>query len=139
VIVFTPEFVSSVTKRWALVADSGRPLIAKIAVDDDRDDDRQRIERWTSRLHVDDRATMAKRLQSKDQFITAYGELMTAQVLMNAGLMVRYEREFRTGDQLLTPDWSSATPSIICDSFTAGLRDDRDKHETSLREIEREA
>lgn len=80
---------------------------------------------------------MAARLQSKDHFITAYGELMTAQVLMNAGLTIRYEPNLMANGKPLTPDWvAEGSPTIICDAFTAGCADDRDSHETSLRDIE---
>lgn len=135
--VFTPEYLTAMTNRWSATPENGQPLIVRIATDPDRDDDRERIEGWVDRLHPDDRSTMAARLQSKDHFITAYGELMTAQVLMSAGLAPRYEPTLKANGDPLTPDWvCDGTPALVCDAFTAGGAEDLDAHQTSLRDIE---
>lgn len=135
--VFTSEYVAAATRRWSATPESGQPLVARIAMDPDRQDDRDRIEAWVARVHSDDQSAIAARLQSKDHFLTAYGELMTAQVLMNAGFAPRYEPRLSANGRLLTPDWvMDGEPKVICDAFTAGCTEDRDGHETSLREIE---
>src|SRR5205085_11062466 len=68
---------------------------------------------------------------------TAYGELMTAQVLMNAGLAPRYEPILKANGNPITPDWvCDGNPALVCDAFTAGCAEDLDAHQTSLRDIE---
>lgn len=88
--MFTTEYVAGLTERWSAVSEGAQPIIARIALDPERIEDRARIEQWVARLHPQDRPTMAALLQKEDRFITAYGELVTAQVLMNAGLSLRY-------------------------------------------------
>jgi hypothetical protein len=94
----------------------------RIALQDDRADDRDWIERYVSALHSEDQGRIAKQLRKKQlrnekQFITAYGELIVARLLISAGFLPRYERQIRTSSGVVTPDWSideRGTVSLQC-------------------------
>lgn len=133
--LFTSVYFDELQRRWLETPPHGRPLIARIALDDHRQDDRERIERFIERLHPDDAPRMASLLRS--QFEATYGELIVAQVMINAGFSPRYEPSVRWAGGVLTPDWFiGGCAPWVCDAFTAGLTDDRNAHETALREIE---
>lgn len=135
--VFTPTYLHRLGARWSARAEQDWPLIARIALHDDRKDDRDRIEAYVSRLHIADQPKMVRNLQSEKQFITAYGELLIGELLANAGMTPRYEPELRTAAGICTPDWYlDGCDPIVLDVFTAGLQQQRDADETSLREIE---
>jgi hypothetical protein len=133
--VFSQTYIAELQRRWSATPPNGRPLIARIALEDHRQDDRERIEKYIRRLHPDDVPKMTSLL--RNQFETTYGELIVAQVMMNAGFSPRYEPAVRWAAGTLTPDWFMGGCSPwVCDAFTAGLTEDRNAHETSLREIE---
>jgi hypothetical protein len=135
--VFTPTYLHRLGARWSARAEQDWPLIARIALHDYRKDDRDRIEAYVSRLHIADQPKMVRNLQSEKQFITAYGELLIGELLANAGMTPRYEPELRTAAGIYTPDWYlDGCDPIVLDVFTAGLKQQRDADETSLREIE---
>jgi hypothetical protein len=136
-VVFTSEYREGVARRWESRPEKDWPLVARIALQNDQADDRDRIEAYVAELDSADRPKLTRNLQSEKQFITTYGELLIGHVLAAAGLTPRYEPELRLSDGVCTPDWyiDGAGP-IVCDVFTAGLPQRRDADETSLRDIE---
>jgi len=133
--VFDPTYLSDLERRWRGRPEGDWPLVARIALQDFRANDRQVIERCVANLHPDDHPKMIRQLQN--QIVTTYGELLAAQVLINAGFEPRYEPTLRTESGVLTPDWCiGGSEPFICDVFTAGLEKSHDMHETALREIE---
>ena len=135
--VFTPQYLEVVARRWESRTERDWPLIVRIALQNDRADDRDRIEAYVAELDPADRPKMTRNLQSDKQFIMTYGELLIGHVLVAAGLAPRYEPELRLSGGVCTPDWYIDGPDpIVCDVFTAGLPQRRDADETSLRDIE---
>ena len=136
-LVFTSDYVERLRERWKSRKERDWPLIVRIALQDRRQDDRDRIEAYVDRLHPDDHAKIIRSLQSEKQFGTAFGELIVGQLLGNVGLAPRYEPELVTAAGKRTPDWYvGGSFPFVCDVFTAGLPQERDADEKSLREIE---
>jgi hypothetical protein len=135
--VFTPDFVADMQRRYDRFPEYQKPLISKIATAKYRSDDRERIESWLVRLDSDDIRAFVSLLRNADQFLHAYGELAVAQVLLDAGWSVAYERPYNANGQRLTPDWTlrRGTLHVICDVFTAGLVESRGHSESATREV----
>lgn len=135
--IFTPEFVANMRRKYDRFPEFQRPLVAKIATETYREDDRALVESWIARLDPSDVAKLAPLLRKPRHFLHTYGELAIAQLLLDAQCVVTYERRFKVGDQSLTPDWTIqyGEVTIICDVFTAGLLDDRGVVESATRQL----
>jgi hypothetical protein len=135
--VFSESYIDKQQQRWGTRKERDWPLVTKIALQQHRTDDRDRIEMYVSALHPDDRQRIANQLRNENQFITAYGELIVGRILISAGLTPRYEPRIETLSGYVTPDWYvEGSSPLVCDVFTAGLEKIRDADETALRELE---
>jgi hypothetical protein len=135
--VFTPEFVADMRRRYDRFPEYQRPLVAKIATAEYREDDRERIESWVSRLGTEDLSKLTALLRDADHFLHTYNELAFAQLLLDEGWTVEYERPYDLDDGRLTPDWTITRGDVhvVCDVFTAGLIDDRGRIESATRQL----
>jgi hypothetical protein len=132
--IFTDEFLLEQRKRWESRPEHEWPLISIFALRPDRANDRSRIEGYVEALHPGDQPAVAALLRNERQFVTTYGELLVAQLLIGSGLAPRYEQRFSTESGNVTPDWY-VEDVLICEVFTAGLEKSRDADENALRDL----
>lgn len=135
--VFTPDYISTLRDKWESRAEHEWPLIARIALLEDRCDDRALIEECVAQLDPADQPKITHNLRLPKQFLTTFGELLIGDILVRAGTFPRYELSLNASSGPRTPDWLIETPTrVVCDVFTAGQDEDRNAHETSLAELE---
>ena len=124
--VFTPEWVQSIRTRYESRPVHPRPYIHFLATSPELQNTRAEIEAWVSDLAETAQARVIPRLQSNENSVHTYNELLFGSFLRALGYRADYERAL--GDRDLTPDWyvhaRGKTPAFIVEVFTANPPDE---------------
>lgn len=135
--VFTPDFIAQIRRKYDRLPEYQRPLVAKIATDARRAEDRERIELWLARVREDDVRKLVALLRDRGHFLHTYHELAFVQRVLARGWTAEYERRYDVGGRQLTPDWTITLGGVevICDVFTGGLIEHHGRSEEAIREL----
>jgi hypothetical protein len=76
VTVFTGEYVGTLRRRWETRPEREWPLVARVALQNDRADDREMTEGWVAELNPADQGRVASTLRTERQFLSTFGELI---------------------------------------------------------------
>jgi|GEM_PF-2855257 len=119
-LVFTPEFVGKIKKRYERDGVYQKPSIYYIVTRDENDFYRNNVERLVGSLSIKEQRNTISRLQSPDSFFQTYHELILRDELTKLGFQV--EAVELDG---LTPDWlvieTATTPAFLIEVFTANF------------------
>lgn len=119
--VFEQSFINDMHRKYRRLSPFQRPLVANVALDDQRAEERARINGWVRRLAEEDQQKIVPQLRHPNHFLHTYGEVAAAQPLIDAGCELHYEEPV---DGVI-PKWSCLLGDevFMCDVFTAGLPD----------------
>jgi hypothetical protein len=99
--VFTPQWVSSMVRRYGSRPDHSRPPLYWLWTAEERRERRELIECLVDLLPAGKRVSMVSRLRSPTSFRQAINELLVGDSLRKP----EYELEFEPEIENLTPDW----------------------------------
>lgn len=122
--VFTEEFSSRLLERYSRFPDDKKPFIYRLTIDATFKEMREKIERTIDLAPAEARRGLIGRLQSAENCINTYHELMVGSALKKLGFIVEYEPVVNRK----TPDWRITDPltkkQAIVEVFTCNISDE---------------
>lgn len=147
--VFEPKYVQRIENKYGQLPDYEKPEIYFIVASDQYQDLRDEIETMVAILSQDKQKKVIPRLQSKENFIPTYNELIVGSLLRKLGYRVEYDKKIQelTPDlydekiQELTPDWyvypKEKTPAFLFEVFTTDSGGEkRSKEDWQVQDLE---